>query len=92
MRGFCRENIARYKVPHYVDFVEECPMTASGKIQKYKLREAAVERYDLKAAAGVDTAQESCPAVALLGVPKYLQADIGPRRLPVTAGHAQRLA
>jgi fatty-acyl-CoA synthase len=30
-----------------VDFVEEFPMTGSGKIQKFKLREDAVERYDL---------------------------------------------
>jgi fatty-acyl-CoA synthase len=50
VRDFCRENIARYKVPEYVDFVEEYPMTASGKIQKYKLREAAVERHNLKGA------------------------------------------
>ncbi len=34
VREFCRENIAHYKVPRYVDFVEEYPMTASGKIQK----------------------------------------------------------
>lgn len=45
---YCRENIAYYKVPEYVDFVEEYPMTASGKIQKYKLRETAVERHGLK--------------------------------------------
>src|SRR5215207_1513479 len=56
VKEFCRENIAHYKVPEYVDFVEDYPMTASGKIQKYKLREAAVERYGLEAAAGVDTA------------------------------------
>jgi fatty-acyl-CoA synthase len=56
VREFCRENVARHKVPEYVDFVEDYPMTASGKIQKYKLREAAVERYGLKVAAGVDTA------------------------------------
>jgi fatty-acyl-CoA synthase len=48
VKDYCRENIARYKVPEYVDFVEEYPMTASGKIQKYKLREAAVERHNLK--------------------------------------------
>jgi fatty-acyl-CoA synthase len=48
VRDYCRENIAYYKAPEYVDFVEEYPMTASGKIQKYKLREAAVERYGLK--------------------------------------------
>src|SRR5829696_5470304 len=49
-KEYCRENIAHYKVPEYVDFVEEYPMTASGKIQKYKLREAAVERYNLATA------------------------------------------
>ena len=56
VKEFCRENIARYKVPFYVDFVEEYPMTASGKIQKYKLREAAVERHGLREAAEVETA------------------------------------
>jgi fatty-acyl-CoA synthase len=50
IRDYCSENIAYYKVPEYVDFVEDYPMTASGKIQKYKLREAAVERYGLKGA------------------------------------------
>jgi fatty-acyl-CoA synthase len=50
VKGYCREGIARHKVPEYVDFVEEYPMTASGKIQKYKLREAAVERYNLATA------------------------------------------
>jgi len=39
VRSFCRSKIARFKVPHYVRFVDEFPMTASGKIQKFKLRE-----------------------------------------------------
>lgn len=39
----CRGNIARFKIPTYVFFVDEFPMTASGKIQKYKLSELAVE-------------------------------------------------
>jgi fatty-acyl-CoA synthase len=56
VKEYCRENIARFKVPFYVDLVEEYPMTASGKIQKYRLREAAVERYGLREAAGVETA------------------------------------
>src|SRR5215210_7104527 len=56
VKEYCRESIARYKVPFYVDFVEEYPMTASGKIQKYKLREAAVERHGLQEAAEVETA------------------------------------
>jgi fatty-acyl-CoA synthase len=57
IKEFCRENIAYYKVPEYVDFVDEYPMTASGKIQKYKLREAAIERYGLQAPAGEDAAR-----------------------------------
>ncbi|MGH3147402.1 MAG: AMP-binding enzyme, partial [Rubrobacter sp.] len=56
VKEYCRDNIARFKVPIYVDFVEGYPMTASGKIQKYKLRESAVERYGLESAAGVETA------------------------------------
>jgi fatty-acyl-CoA synthase len=56
VKAYCRENIARYKVPYYVDFVEDYPMTASGKIQKYKLREAAVERYGLQEVAAAETA------------------------------------
>jgi fatty-acyl-CoA synthase len=56
VREYCRENIARFKVPFYVDFVEEYPMTASGKIQKYKLREAAIEAHGLQEGAEVETA------------------------------------
>ena len=37
--AFCADALARFKVPRYVRFVSEFPMTASGKIQKYKLRE-----------------------------------------------------
>src|SRR5215203_3413639 len=48
IKDYCRENIAYFKVPEYIDFVKDYPMTASGKIQKYKLRETAVERYSLK--------------------------------------------
>lgn len=40
---FCRGQIARFKIPRYIFFVTEFPMTASGKIQKYKLREMALE-------------------------------------------------
>lgn len=39
IRDFCRGKISRYKIPKYVAFVEDYPMTASGKIQKYKARE-----------------------------------------------------
>jgi fatty-acyl-CoA synthase len=40
---FCRGQIARFKTPKYIFFVDEFPMTASGKIQKYKLSEKSVE-------------------------------------------------
>ncbi len=40
---YCRGKISHYKVPRYVTFVDGYPMTASGKIQKYKLRELAAE-------------------------------------------------
>ncbi len=43
IRYHCRGNIARYKIPKYIAFVKEYPMTASGKVQKYKLREMAKE-------------------------------------------------
>ncbi len=40
---YCRGKISHYKIPKYVTFMEEYPMTASGKIQKYKLRDHAHE-------------------------------------------------
>jgi fatty-acyl-CoA synthase len=44
IQEFMRQNISRHKVPSYVWFVDSFPMTASGKIQKFKLRETAVQR------------------------------------------------
>lgn len=41
IRDFCQGKIAKYKVPKYIFFVNEYPMTASGKVQKYKLRQQA---------------------------------------------------
>lgn len=43
VREFCKNKIARYKIPRYVFFVENYPLTGSGKIQKFKLREMALE-------------------------------------------------
>jgi fatty-acyl-CoA synthase len=43
IQEFCRGKIARYKIPQFIFFVNEFPMTASGKIQKYKLRELSLE-------------------------------------------------
>jgi len=44
VRSFCKGNISRHKIPKYIEFTEEFPMTASGKIQKFKLREISVEK------------------------------------------------
>jgi fatty-acyl-CoA synthase len=43
VRDFCRGKIARYKIPKHVFFVDDFPKTASGKIQKYKLRELGAQ-------------------------------------------------
>ncbi len=40
---YCRGKIARYKIPKHIYFIDDFPMTASGKIQKYKLREMATQ-------------------------------------------------
>jgi fatty-acyl-CoA synthase len=50
---FCKGKIAHYKVPRYVEVVSEFPMTVTGKVQKYKLREQAIEELGL---AEVETA------------------------------------
>ncbi len=47
VRDFCRGKIAHYKIPRYVFPVEEFPMTITGKVQKFRLREQAVEWLDL---------------------------------------------
>ncbi|WP_321288908.1 AMP-binding protein [uncultured Sunxiuqinia sp.] len=43
VKEYCRGQIARFKIPKYVFFVEEFPMTASGKIQKYKLKNIGLQ-------------------------------------------------
>jgi fatty-acyl-CoA synthase len=43
IRDFCKNKIARYKIPKYVFFIDNFPMTGSGKIQKYKLREMSLQ-------------------------------------------------
>ena len=43
VREFCDGKIARYKIPKYIFFVKGFPMTGSGKIQKFKLKDVGVE-------------------------------------------------
>ncbi|HEY2895221.1 MAG TPA: AMP-binding protein [Pirellulales bacterium] len=47
IRSFCQVNLARYKVPRYVKFVDAFPQTVTGKIQKFKIRELMIAEHDL---------------------------------------------
>jgi len=47
VRDFCKGQIAHYKVPRYLCFVESFPMTVTGKIQKFKIREAMKKQLEL---------------------------------------------
>ena len=48
IRAFCKGQIAHYKVPRYIRFVAEFPMTVTGKIQKFKIRDAMKEQLGLQ--------------------------------------------
>ena len=56
VRDFCRGQIAHYKVPAYIKFVDGFPMTVTGKVQKFKMREQAIAELGLESAAAVITA------------------------------------
>jgi fatty-acyl-CoA synthase len=56
LREWCRGRIASFKIPRYWRFVEEFPMTVTGKVQKFKMREASVAELGLESAAGTRTA------------------------------------
>lgn len=51
-----KDNMAKFNIPSYVWFMDDFPMTASGKIQKFKLRDQAVEKYNLKEESEIETA------------------------------------
>ena len=55
-REFCRGRIAHFKVPRYVKVTTEFPMTVTGKIQKFRMREMAVEELGLQTASQIETA------------------------------------
>ena len=56
VKAFCRGSIAHYKVPHYIKFTDTFPMTITGKIQKFKMREQSIEELGLGEAAGLRSA------------------------------------
>ncbi len=55
LRDFCSGRIAHFKIPRYVKFVDSFPMTVTGKVQKFKMRELAIEELGLREAAAVAT-------------------------------------
>ncbi len=56
LAAWCKGKIATYKIPRHWKFVDAFPMTVTGKVQKFKMREVAVEELGLEKAAGVRTA------------------------------------
>lgn len=56
VKEYVKSHMARHKTPRYVKFLNEFPMTASGKIQKYKMREVAIIELGLEDAANIETA------------------------------------
>jgi len=56
VREYCTGRIARYKIPRYIAFVDDFPMSVSGKIQKFKMRDQAIIELGLQDAMNVKTA------------------------------------
>jgi fatty-acyl-CoA synthase len=56
LREWCRGKIASFKIPRYWRFVDAFPMTVTGKVQKFKMRETSIAELDLESVARVQTA------------------------------------
>ena len=56
LRDYCKDRISRQKVPRYFQFAESYPLTGSGKVQKFVLRENAIKALGLQEAAKIKTA------------------------------------
>jgi fatty-acyl-CoA synthase len=56
LREFCQGKIAHFKIPRYLRVTDEFPMTVTGKVQKYRMREVSIDELGLQAAAGTTTA------------------------------------
>jgi fatty-acyl-CoA synthase len=56
VREFCQGRIAHFKIPRYIHLTEEFPMTVTGKVQKFKMREDSIDLLGLHDAAGIETA------------------------------------
>jgi fatty-acyl-CoA synthase len=56
LQAYCKGQIAHYKVPHYFKFVDTFPMTVTGKIQKFQMRNQSIDELGLQSAASIETA------------------------------------
>ena len=56
VREYCQGKIAHYKIPRYVRFTADFPMTVTGKVQKFKMRETSITEFGLEAASQTRTA------------------------------------
>ena len=56
IREFCKDAMAYFKIPKYIKFVSEFPITVTGKVQKYKMREVSIQELGLQDAASIKTA------------------------------------
>ena len=56
LREYCKGQIAHYKIPRYIKLVDDFPMTVTGKIQKFVMRDQSIEELGLQDAAGVKNA------------------------------------
>jgi fatty-acyl-CoA synthase len=56
VRDYCQGRISHQKIPRYIQFIDVYPMTASGKVQKFVLRERAIKELGLEALTGIQTA------------------------------------
>ena len=56
LREWCRGKIAHFKIPQHIRMVDQFPMTVTGKIQKYRMRQMEIEELNLAQAAKVETA------------------------------------
>jgi fatty-acyl-CoA synthase len=56
VRSYCSGKIAHYKIPRYVRFTQDFPMTVTGKVQKFKMRETSITELGLEAASQTRTA------------------------------------
>jgi fatty-acyl-CoA synthase len=56
IKDFCRNRISNFKIPRHIKFVDSFPMTITGKIQKFKMREVSIRELGLESAAKVETA------------------------------------